>query len=301
MASIRGGVGLGKAGQAASEGTLNALSPFIQSTKTGVIAFVTAKEAVRQPLFLVLLVVGILAILLSTFLPYYTFGEDIKMLKDVGLAAILLLSLFLAMVTASNSIAEDIEHRTAITLLSKPINRRQFIVGKFLGIILSVALMFLVLGLLYCAMVYYKVGYDAREAAKQAPTSEERWTEVRQILPGIVLSYFQVVVLSSISVAISTRLPMLVNIVMCLAVYILGQLAPVLIATSKGSFELVEFTAQLLAFILPALSFFNVSSAVATGSEIPWTYVAWNLVYCVLYSGIGILLAFVLFEDRDLA
>lgn len=272
-----------------------------RSSKTAVIALVTAKEAIRQPLFLVLVIIGVIAIGISTVLPYYTFGEDIKMLKDVGLAAILLLSLFLAMVTASNSIAEDIEHRTAITLLSKPINRRQFIVGKFLGIILAVALMFVALGVFYCAMVYYKVAYDAREAAKAAPTTLERWTEVRQILPGIVLTYFQVVVLSAISVAISTRLPMLVNIVICLAIYILGHLAPVLVAESAGSFELVQFTAELVGVILPALSFFNVSSAVATGAPIPWSYVAWNLLYCVLYSGIGILLAFVLFEDRDLA
>jgi ABC-type transport system involved in multi-copper enzyme maturation permease subunit len=52
---------------------------------------------------------------------------------------------------------------------------------------------------------------------------------------------------------------------------------------------------------LPALEFFNVSSAVATGSTVPLTYVALNLLYCILYSGVGILLAFVLFEDRDLA
>jgi ABC-type transport system involved in multi-copper enzyme maturation permease subunit len=292
---------LAEGGRAGHASSMSQTYHPIRSSKTGVIAFVTAKEAIRQPLFLVLLIVGALAITLSTFLPYYTFGEDIKMLKDVGLAAILLLSLFLAMVTASNSIAEDIEHRTAITLLSKPINRRQFIVGKFLGINMSVALMFLILGLFYCAMVYYKVAYDARESAKQPPTLEERWTEVVKILPGIVLTYFQVVVLSAISVAISTRLPMLVNIVVCLAVYILGHLAPVLVSASRGSFELVEFTAQLVSVVLPALSFFNVSSAVATGSAIPWSYVAWNLLYCILYSGIGILLAFVMFEDRDLA
>jgi ABC-type transport system involved in multi-copper enzyme maturation permease subunit len=179
------------------------------------------------------------------------------------------------MVTASNSIAEDIEHRTAITLLSKPINRRQFIVGKFLGIILAVALMFLILGLVFCAMVYYKVGYDAREASKEIPSNAAKWAEVIQILPGIVLTYFQVVVL----------------------------LAPVLVAVAKESnaFELVQFTAQMAELVLPALEFFNVSSAVATGSTISLWYMAWNLLYCILYSSIGILLAFVLFEDRDLA
>jgi len=269
--------------------------------KTYTIAITTAKEAVRQPIFIVLLFVGGLLLLLFPFVPYFTFGEDLKMVKDQGLAVMLLLSLFLAMVTASNSIAEDIEHRTAITLLSKPINRRQFIIGKFLGIIMAVALMFLILGVLFSLIVYYKTGYDARESAKQAPTNAQKWAEVIQILPGIVLTYFQVVVLSAISVAISTRLPMLVNVVICLAVYILGHLAPVLVAASKGGFELVEFMANLIHVVLPALSFFNVSSAVATGATIPLSYVALNLLYCVLYSTIGILLAFVLFEDRDLA
>lgn len=271
--------------------------------KTYTIAITTAKEAIRQPIFIVLLIFGGLAMLLFPFIPYFTLGEDLKMLKDTGLATILLLSLFLAMVTASNSIAEDIEHRTAITLLSKPINRRQFIVGKFLGIILAVALMFVILGILFSGVVYYKVGYDARESAKQAPTAQDRRDEVKQILPGIVLTYFQVVVLSALSVAISTRLPMLVNVVVCLAVFMLGHLAPVLVQAAKEShaFELVQFTAQMAELVLPALEFFNVSSAVATGSTIPPSYIAWNLLYCILYSSIGILLAFVLFEDRDLA
>jgi len=269
--------------------------------KTYTIAITTAKEAIRQPIFLVLLVAGCLLMLLFPFVPYFTFGEDLKMLKDEGLATMLLLGMLLALLTASNTIAEDIEHRTAITLLSKPINRRQFIVGKFLGIVLAVAVLFLILSLLFCLMVYYKVGYDARESSKQPPTNHERWEEVELILPGVALTFFQVVVLTALSVAISTRLPMLVNVVVCLAVYFLGHLTPVLVQASKDRFELVEFTARMFDLILPALQFFNVSSAVATGSTIPPSYVAANLLLCVLYSAIGILLALVLFEDRDLA
>src|SRR5262249_36787157 len=152
-------------------------------------------------------------------IPYFTFGEDIKLLKDTGLSLILLLSLFFALMSASNTIAEDIEHRTAVTLLSKPINRRQFIIGKFLGILLAVGLLFLIMGIKFGVTVYYKTGYDAREAARVAATSAERWAEVRQVIPGLVLTFFQLVVLSSISVAISTRLPMVVNMVVCFAIY----------------------------------------------------------------------------------
>lgn len=269
--------------------------------KTYVIAVTTAREAIRQPIFVILLLVGLLFLLISPFVPYFTFGEDIKMVEDTGLQLMLVLGLFLALLTASNTIAEDIEHRTAITLLSKPINRRQFIIGKFLGIIVAVALLFAILGLLFGAVLYYKVGYDARESARQVPTTAERWIEVWRVMPALVLTYFQVVVLSALSVAISTRLPIMVNVLLCFAIFFIGHLAPVLVQASQGSFELVAFTAQMVEVVLPALEFFNVASAVATGSTIPLSYLLFNFLYCVLYSGAGILLAFILFEDRDLA
>ena len=84
-------------------------------------------------------------------LPYFTFGEDIKMYKDTGLTAITFFALLLALLTSSSAVAEEIEGKTAVTLLSKPVNRRQFIVGKFLGIELGVLALFLILGAVFAA------------------------------------------------------------------------------------------------------------------------------------------------------
>jgi ABC-type transport system involved in multi-copper enzyme maturation permease subunit len=281
--------------------------------KTFTIALTTAREAVRQPLFFLLAILCSVVLVIATIVPYFTFGEDIKMLKDCGMAAILIFGMLLALLTASNTIAEDIEHRTAITLLSKPINRRQFIVGKFFGIVAAVAMLFVILAIVFSLTTMYKVGYDLREggyrpdgkaatdASQRTPTFAMRFREVRQALPGLVLTFFQVVVISALSVAVSTRMPMVVNIVVCGAVFVLGHLAPILVQESKGGFELFEFFARLLDLLLPALEFFNVAPAVATGSRIPLEYVLLNLLYCVLYSSAAIMLAFILFEDRDLA
>ena len=76
---------------------------------------------------------------------------------------------------------------------------------------------------------------------------------MKQVLPGLVLGFFEVTVLASISVAISTRLPMLVNLVVCIAIFFLGHLSPVLVeATSQGKVnELVSFMAKLFAWVLP--------------------------------------------------
>src|SRR5437588_11485709 len=94
------------------------------------IAMATAKEAIRQPAFFVLAFIAGSSLICSIFVSYFTFGEDIKMYKDTGLTTISFASLLLALLTASSSVAEEIEGKTAITLLSKPITRRQFIMGK---------------------------------------------------------------------------------------------------------------------------------------------------------------------------
>ncbi|MDR3633052.1 MAG: ABC transporter permease subunit [Isosphaeraceae bacterium] len=279
----------------------------IVAMKAFTIATATAKEAIRQPAFFVLALLAGSWLIFSIFLAYFTFGEDIKMYKDTGLTTISFAGLLLALLTASSTVADEIEGKTAITLLSKPINRRQFIVGKFLGIELGVLALFVLLGLLFEMGVYYKYAYDLRESASAAESAMQ-WAQVKQVLPGLVLGFLEVTVITAISVAISTRLPMLVNLVVCIAIFFLGHLSPVLVdVTSQGLAkgqvnELVGFMARLFAWVLPSLEFFNAGPAISTGAVIPWVgYVIPALGYCVLYSGAALLFAFLLFEDRDLA
>ncbi len=271
--------------------------------KSFTIALATAKEAIRQPAFFVLTFIAAAWLFWSIYVPYFTFGEDIKMYKDTGLTTISFVCLLLALLTSSSTVAEEIEGKTAITLLSKPINRRQFIVGKYLGIEMSVLLMFLILGVGFALGVFFKYEYDLRENAGGAVDRATQMKHVFQVMPGLVLGFFEISVLTAVSVAISTRLPMLVNLVVCISIFFLGHLTPVLVqATENKSNELVHFMAQLFGFALPELEFFNVSPAISTGAVIPWLgYVLPSLGYCLLYSGAALLFAFLLFEDRDLA
>jgi len=265
------------------------------------IAGTTAKEVFYQPLPYVLLALGTFALILADFLPYNTFGEDIKMVKDQGLTLILVSSLILALWTASVSVADEIEGRTALTLLSKPVGRREFVVGKFLGILLPVAVMFIVLGVIFLAAISFKVVYDAREMALPEPSQRDCLLEMQRTVPGLVLAFMEAVVLTSISVAISTRLPMLPNLVICGTIYVLGHLVPLLLSSSAQQFEIVGFVARLFATVLPLLDYFNIQAAVSTGQAVTFQYVATVGVYCVLLSTVALLVALLLFEDRDLA
>ncbi len=269
--------------------------------KTAAIARTTTKEAMSQPLFLVVLVIGIVALLLFPFVPYNTFGDDLKMHKDGGLTVIMLLSIALAVWTASVSVSDEIEGRTALTLLSKPVGRRQFILGKFLGIVGTVAILFIVFGSLFLATVSYKVVYDARETANPEPAWTECRDEMVQIAPGIALALMETIVLAAISVAISTRLPMMPNLIICASVYVLGHLTPLLASSAVGQFPIVPFIADLVGTVLPMLDHFNIYAAISTGREVPLSYVGVAGAYCLLYSSLAMFLALLLFEDRDLA
>ena len=280
---------------------LVALICFSYMTKAGIIARATTKEAIRQPVFLLCLSLAIVILLINYVVPFFTLGEDVKMLKDCGLATILITGLLISVWTASTSVAEEIEGKTAMTLLSKPINRRQFVLGKYIGIFQAILWYMLPVVTVFLVLIYFKVSYDAKEGSKEIPTHAERIVEVYQVLPGIGLLLMEIAVMSAVSVAISTRLPMVVNLTSCFAIFVVGHLTGLLVQAGVLKLEFVQFMARLIATILPSLDLFNISAAVATGATVPPDYLGLSAIYCASYCCAAILLAFILFEDRDLA
>jgi ABC-type transport system involved in multi-copper enzyme maturation permease subunit len=277
------------------------------------VALAAYKSEIAQPLFLIVLAIGLFAVVAFIWIPYNTLGEDIKVLKDTGMTLIMILSIIQAVWAASTSVADEIEGRTALTVLSKPIGRRSFICGKYMGIFWTVAVIFVVLSTAFMVSVSYKPIYDNKEGGYK-PVYEDRVTsgdeevtwqqchyEVVGVVPGLVLAFLETIVLAALSVAISTRLPMLANFIICFSIYVLGHLTPLIVQSSVGKFPPVRFVAELLSTVLPILDHFNIQAAVSTGATVPYDYLGWTLLYSMLYGVMALLLALVLFEDRDLA
>jgi ABC-type transport system involved in multi-copper enzyme maturation permease subunit len=269
--------------------------------RVAAVALTTGKEAVSQPLFYLTMIAGLVVLFFLMITPYFTFGEDIKMYKETGLKLILILSVILALWTASVSVAEEIEGRTALTVLSKPISRHQFVLGKYAGIVGAVGLQFILLGIPFLLFVSYKVPFDARESAKAFVPWQECYIEVVRTVPGLVLAFLETIVLAAISVAISTRLPWLANLIICLAIYVVGHLVPLFVQSAVGEFAIVQFMGQLFATILPVLEYFDIYAAVAAGRDVPLNYLGWVMGYAFTYIAIAMLAALALFDDRDLA
>jgi len=269
--------------------------------KASAIALSAAKSELSQPLPVILMVLVGLAILLFVFLPFHTFGEDIKLLKDCGITLILIVATFQAVWSASTSVNEELEGRTALTLLSKPIHRRSFIIGKMLGIFWLLMFMFLVLGSWELLMVAYKPIYDARESSMDQPAWQACHYEVMQTIPGLSMAFLQSIVIGTIAVALATRLPLIANFTVCFAIYLLGHLTPTIVASAEGGLPLVEFFSQLISAVVPNLNLFSMEAAIDSDVTVPWTVLASVLVYTLLYFLLSTLLGLLLFEDRDLA
>ena len=269
--------------------------------RVSAVALATIKNELAQPLFLIMMLLGVLAILLFVFLPFNTFGEDIKLLKDCGITTIMLLAAFQGIWSASSSISEEIEGRTALTVLSKPIQRRSFVIGKFLGIFWILFLMFVVLGAVELVWVAYKPIYDAREASTTDLTWQICHREMITTIPGLTMAFMQTLVLSAISVALATRMPQLANLAVCFAIYVVGNLTTSLVSSTQEGFEIVRFIAELVATIIPILEHFSMQAAIDAGNPITMSLLSGSLVYCLLYVLLAMFLALLLFEDRDLA
>jgi hypothetical protein len=305
--------------------------------KGGAVALAAYKESLRQPMYWLIIGAAKSAIWVSVVLPYFTFGDDYKMMKQIGFDVIMLAAVLFGVLAASMSISEEIEGRTAITLMSKPVNRRQFLIGKFLGILLACMAMTVLLGWTLNIALRVTPEFDKinevtdpmpqqaenvlvpafakavpTSAAKVVATGTGKWfADTAAHSFGLLLGFGQVMILVAISAALATRMAFVVNLVLCLMIYFLGHLAPYVVAVTKqsGSFGgatgLVGFLGQLFDALLPALEFFNMGPAIIREAPLDlWQFAGYSVTvfgYSVLYTLIALLVGLLLFEDRDLA
>jgi hypothetical protein len=298
--------------------------------KAGGVALAAFREGLRQPMFWLLLLGVAFLMFVVTLLPYFTLGEDFKMVEELEFDLTMLAAVIFGVIMASTSISEEIEGRTAVTLMSKPVSRRQFLLGKFLGILLASLVMTTLLGWWLVWMLYFKTWFDPDLLAQFQKPPDPQWVvdaisnyratgdvgdlfrgtllwthDAGRALPKLVIVFCQVMVLLAIAVALATRLPMIVNLPVCIVFYFLGHLTPILTAVSANKFKLVEFMANVFDTVLPGLEHFSLGPAIVRDTPLPphefALYTLSVTLYALLYTGIALLFGLILFEDRDLA
>jgi ABC-type transport system involved in multi-copper enzyme maturation permease subunit len=289
-------------------------------------------------MFWLLAALAALLILFSMVIPYFSLGDDYKIMKQVGFDAVMLFSALFGLLTSSISVNEEIEGRTAITVISKPVSRRQFFIGKYLGILLACFTMTLMLGWVLTWALHIKPRFDPLDdVLDPMPFEVSRWLSPKldAVVPtvegsawargmgawlgetmahhlGLVRIFGQVMILLAICTALATRVQFVVNLVICLGVFVIGNLSPLMVHVtdkpeneSNPALQLVRFIAQLVNAIFPALDSFDMGPAIIRDTPLSTVsflgFVATVLVYTLIYATMCILGGLILFEDRDLA
>lgn len=291
--------------------------------RTFVILRHTFFEAVAQPIYSVLILLGIAILGIFGALPFFTLGDDTTMYKAVALDVILLLVLIATLFATSKSIYEEIEDRTMLTLMSKPVQRWEVLLGKYLGLILSAAVAVAVLGAVMALATYLRIPNDyllnprGFDDVERRTLTDYRATHLAGIYPSLVLAWLQISALAAVSVAISTRFSLVVNLPVVILVYFAGNLTRFLDVAVEGRSVVLQGVAYVTSLALPFLEIFDLRErtiyttvavagtrfaedpASATLAEI-WSYTGIAALYGVAYVAVALLVGMILFRSREL-
>ena len=297
--------------------------------RTYVILRHTFLEAVVQPIYSVVLALGATILLVFAALPFFTLGEDTKMFKAVGLDVMLILVLISTLFATSKSIFEEIEDRTMLTLMSKPVAKWEVLVGKYLGIILSALLGIIILGGIFVLCLCWRIPGDAMLRTTSLDEREihqifdMRMMHAMGLLPSFVLMWLQICVLAAIGVALSTRFSLVVNLPVVILLYIAGNLTRFMFPLNDESGSLMAHRSPLMkgfayviSLLLPYLQIFDlrtltVYKTIRIGDNfrgdpqgvylgVIWSYVGVAFLYCLCYSIFSLSAGMWLFEGREL-
>ena len=248
------------------------------------IATNTLREALRSRLLYTLLFYAVGLIGFSILVASLSYVEGERIIQDLGLASIRLFSVGIAIFVGIGLIHGEVDRRTIYTILAKPVRRSEFLLGKFLGLLLAV---WLQLGLMSVAFAGVSLGVGAPLDLGYAAALG---------LVGIELMV--VVAVATLFSAFTT--PMLAAL-FSLGIYVLGHLSRNLYFLGQDSdAEGVRSVATFLYRVLPDLETFNLSIQAVHGLAIPASQVGWAILYGAAYSAALLLLAAFVFERRDL-
>lgn len=294
--------------------------------RTLVILFHTFREAVVQPIYTLLLIFGAAVLGVFAMLPFFTLGEDTTMYKSVGLDIILLFVLIATLFATSKSIYEEIEDRTMLTLMSKPLYKWEVLVGKYLGIILAALVAVVLLGIVLSLGTWYRIPpdnlmrntLDDRELTRLL---HMRLMNLASLVPSLIQIWLQISALAAVGVAISTRVSLVVNLPVVILVYIAGNLTRFIYplwgseAPLGDRSWLVKGPAYLVSLVLPYMEAFDVrpmaihrplamfesvNDPKAIALSTIFGYLGISAAYAIAYSIFALAVGMWLFQTREL-
>jgi len=256
------------------------------NSRIGYVAFNTFREAVRDRVLYNLVAFALLISAAAVLVGEVSIDIERLVVVNLGLTAVSLFGVVIAIFIGIGLVSKEIEKKTLYTVLSRPVRRWEFVVGKFVGLTgtLVVNTFLMAIGVLL-ALLYVAHRFEQADV----------WVLVA--LYFIVLQFLIVCALALVFSSFSTPL---MSAVFTFALFVIGSLADDLRGFARITQGLPGVVATVIAYLVPNFSAFNIITQAAHGDPVPGRLILYNTIYALLYSAMAISGAVLIFQRRNL-
>jgi ABC-type transport system involved in multi-copper enzyme maturation permease subunit len=255
-------------------------------SRVATIASNTFREAVRDRVLYNLIIFAFLMIGASLLLGQITINVQKQLLINLGLTAISIFGVLIAIFIGIGLVSKEIDKRTLYTVLTRPVQRWEFILGKFFGLLgtLVVNAVLMTVGF-FLALLYLMHGLGRTDVF---------------ILVAIFFILLQLMMVTAIALLFSSFSTPIESAVLSFAVFVIGSFSEDIRAFAESAKGLTHYLAIGTAYVVPNFSALNVISQVAHGQSIDAHLVVFNTIYALTYAGAAVCAASIIFQNRNM-
>ena len=254
------------------------------------------RESVRDRVLYNLVAFAVMLIAVSFLLGQLTAGQDVKIIKDLGLAAIATFGLLIAVFIGIGLVWKEVERKSIYSLLAKPIRRHEFVLGKYAGLALTLLVNVTVMTVaFYAVLAYLNTQFTPNvRAAWAAPATDPG------MLRAIVLIFIELLLVTAIALFFSTFSGPFLSAALTLGLWVIGHFNADL-RNFQGVLEseAAAWIARGLYYVLPNFAAFDIKAQVVHALPVPPMYVVTTAVYGAVYIALLLTAAVLIFARRD--
>ena len=252
----------------------------------GALALNTFREAVRDRVLYSIFFFGLGVVLLSLALEDIAIGDQAKVVRSVAQGAIDFFASIIAMFLGISLVWKELERRTIYTILSKPISRSTFVLGKYFGLILTLAVQLSLMVVVYVVMMVLEPLQGFPEPV---------------VFVSMLLVFVEVMLLTAFATLFSCYSAPTTASFFAISIFFIGHLADdIWLYGSQTDSESIQQMARALYWVLPNFEIFNLREAAVHGHAIPWQRVGMAVVYGLSYTAVVLAAAIGIFQRKDI-
>lgn len=250
------------------------------------IAFNTFRESARDRALYNLALLVILLIIASVVMGRIAVGQETKIIIDLGLSAMTVFGVLIAILLGVGLVSKEIENTAIANILSKPVRRSEFILGKYFGLCLT---LFMNSAAMAAAMAIALIYAEGGVAAAQL-----------RLWPAVWLIFLELAIITAVALLFSCFSSPALSAMFALLIFLIGRWSPDLrLLAETSSSAVARVTSRALYHLLPNLANFNYINETAHGGAASWRMVAGTTAYAVFYIAAALAATVLIFNRRN--